>query len=151
MEKVEVYSSFRPLFNNSKIFFIPFEVVPSINHRYYLSDYPEIIGKKIRGIDAYSDAKFTPTIEINGVLYNVISQSDTPLVQLSIYNTIDEPILYRSPLSSFYRESTIANNEVLELKDYADLLLDTGQSYFEFVSVAFVTPFPMVIPLKFIW
>lgn len=150
-DKLQVSYTFKPPFDNGKLYFIPITSVPVVNQRYYLNDYPEVDNGKVIGIEFY-DSENLPNVVINGTLYNVLGTLEAAQVNFSIYDASNEPILYRSPLNSFKNIYTIASQrKVLELRDYSQLKISTGKSYFEFTQSVWISVFPLVIPIRFIY
>lgn len=149
-EPVILVDTFKPEYSGDKLFYLPLDTTPAINKRYYLSDYPEVDDMKVIGIEFLPSGIIQPVV-INGITYQIISQAEAKFVQVSLYDKDNEPILYRSPLTSFNKIATTANNEILELRDYNEIKIYTGKSYLEFIDTAFITPFPMAIPLRFIF
>lgn len=146
VQSVDLFSMFKPEFTDTKLYYIPISSAPSLNKRYYLSDFPEIDKGKIIGIEFCWNIQ---PLTISGILYNPIGLVEAKQVQVSIYDKNNEPILYRSPLASFIVYDPLIKQ--MELKDYSKLEISTGQSYLEFVQSVWITPFPIVIPLRFIY
>lgn len=144
---------------NSYTAFLRFTQSVAANDRFYFTNDSQIDAARIVGIEthAYVDIgglpyDLPPTVNIDGITYNVITVSELVNITLTVVNKKRQQVLSNMPFASLFNFPGFPFFFApgFSAKSYKKFDLDvlSGESYITFNFNSFVVP-PFVVPITF--
>ena len=140
---------------NSFLYLLPFRQPAQANDRVYLPMNSDLDQTRIVGIETHvhygfgTDFDFPPTINIDGVTYNVITPFEQNGILLTLVNKKRQQVLDRYPFKALVNQfaGTGSTEKTRTFRKY-DLSILSGESYVTF-TVNSVIASPFVAPITF--